>query len=116
MPTVMLARNGQGTDEPDMQTTLPHVLPTHQTHRYDIPPSLNDYENPLSSLVFILPLLSLQVVLKGFVDLARRSESKSEQDVFAREGSSHRDPAKQQALIYMGFFYKYFFLHFLVII
>lgn len=51
MPTVMLARNGQGTDEPDMQTTLPHVLPTHQRHRYNVPPSLNDYENPLSSLV-----------------------------------------------------------------
>lgn len=48
--------------------------------------------------------LYYQFVLKGFVDLARRSESKSEQDVFAREGSPYRDPAKQQTL------------HFLVII
>lgn len=58
----------------------------------------------LSVPLYLYYQFSLQVVLKGFVDLARRSESKSEQDVFAREGSPYRDPAKQQTL------------HFLVII
>lgn len=67
MNTVMFAKYRQGTNQP-------------ARHRYDVPPSLNDYENPLNSLTTASPSDCLK-------RLAQRSESKSKQEGFAFEGT-----------------------------
>lgn len=109
MPTVMLARNGQGTDEPDMQTTLPHVLPTHQRHRYDVPHHhlmiMRTLSVPLYLYYHCFPYRLFRKVLLTLLGEVRQNLNK----MYLHVKVALIGIQQNNRLWYMWVFYKYFF-------